>query len=166
MPRISNPWDAYWLRSSTSQGVSILQGAAPGGPEIDEHGLALELSSETLLPLQVFKREGGRGLAMSGETYWHGAGRIGDQFGVRGGGERKLGRLLAVFPVGPAGPGEGGEDKQHDEKNEVLRFKGVDLSFSIVRARARIERGDGPGGQEKQELRGACTVETDTIRNR
>src|SRR3569833_3136580 len=56
-----------------------------------------------------------------------------------GGGERAFCSLLAIHPIGPSRPGEGGEDDQGDSDNDsVALHRGALTSFCILRKAAAI----------------------------
>ena len=96
-----------------------LAGAAPGGPEVDEHGLAFVAGERDFFAAQVFEREVGGGLVQKRrDVLRHVACGPATSSPLRGGGEARLGGLLAVFPVGPARPGKDGEEEKNGEENE------------------------------------------------
>ena len=68
MPRISKPCEAYWLCSSMSQGVSILQGPHQVAQKLMSTALPLKLASETFCPLRSSSVKGGRWLVYQRET--------------------------------------------------------------------------------------------------
>ena len=127
MPRISKPWEAYWFCSSTSQGVSILQGPHQVAQKLMSRGLAFVAGERDFLPLRSWRVKSGAGLSMSGEMYCGTSpAELGHQLALRGGREARLGGLLAVFPIGPARPGKGGQEEQGRRKERmVLRFTGI-----------------------------------------
>ena len=89
-----------------------LAGAAPGGPEVDEHGLALVAGEGDFFTVQIGEREVGRRLVQERRNVLRNIACAGHQFAFGYGSETRLGCLFAVFPIGPARPGEDSQEEK------------------------------------------------------
>src|ERR1035437_121329 len=101
-----------------------LAGSAPGGPEVDGQRMALVVRQRDFFAAEVFEREGWRGLSLQRGDVLRRAACIENQFALRSRGPQPLGGLPAVLPVCPAGPGEGGQDKENGGNDEGVALHG------------------------------------------
>jgi hypothetical protein len=61
-----------------------------------------------------------------------GTGAVGHELGFSGRGETLLSGLLAVFPVGPTGPAESGQEEKNDEKDDSIPLHGDVTSWLLL----------------------------------
>ena len=115
--------------------------AAPCGPEVDHHSLALVARERDFAAAQVFEREVGSRLAIERRNIIH---RIAawsrNKLALPCPGQQLFGCLLAVLPVGPSRPGKDGQNKKDGNKNDRVSAQRSRPRSSIVRGENRDQR--------------------------
>ncbi len=66
-PTICNPCGTVALLKFDKPGDLLLAGRAPGGPEVEHHGLAAQIAELEVVPFKIGENEVGCGAALGGD---------------------------------------------------------------------------------------------------
>jgi len=147
-PALQNPCPAYCCALDKARAFQGLHGAHQVAQKLITSALPLVTGQRNLLAAEVFEGEGGRGACPERGKKLERAVAVacgGNQFALRSRGQKPLGGLLAILPIGPAGPRKSSQDEQNGSDNQCVALSPemclLDLLYEPTAARAPIVAG-------------------------